>query len=62
MARGVGMILVLLKPLDEWNGSLGGQLVAGRVVRELWEGGIDRQGGIGTTETREEGRTKVLEN
>ena len=51
MARGVGVVLVLLEPLDERDGSLGGQLVAGCVVRELRERTgkrVDRQGGVGT--------------
>ena len=56
VTRWVGMVLVLFEPLDEWDGSLGGQLVAGGVVRELWEGvgeRVDRQGRIGTGEERE---------
>lgn len=54
------MVLVLFEPLDERDGSLRGQLVAGSVVRELWERArerIDWQGGVGTRgrwEEREE--------
>ena len=32
MASGVGVLFMLLKPLDQWNGSLGSQLVARRII------------------------------
>ena len=38
VAGGVRVVLVVLKPLDEGDGSLRGQLVARCVVREFWKG------------------------